>query len=230
MNMHTKLTTMLITILITLLITAGCEQRPEDAGAEETQTPTQRQVEPEDQQQKDWQQQQDDMQKQQRDQQQQSDNPNSADAEYAEQLWTKIKDYENWTVPENFKGWQDGVSPHGKILKYYINDAAAEDLTQDGAIIVKENYSEKSEDALMAITIMEKRQGYDPETGDWFYVKYDPAGKVMTNPAGKKLAGLIGKGKSQGCIPCHAAAKGNDYLFMNDEKARTDRNDPNTTN
>ncbi len=138
------------------------------------------------------------------------------DVQYATDLWEQIKDYNNWTQPEGFKGWQEGKSPHGSVLQYYINDTAVEDLTADGAVIVKENYSKESKDAIMSVTVMEKREGYDPETKDWFYVKYSPKGEVMKNPAGKDLAGLIGKGGTKGCVPCHSAADGNDYLFMND--------------
>lgn len=140
----------------------------------------------------------------------------SEDAAYAEQLWGEIKDYENWPVPEGFEGWQDGISPHGKYLRYYINDIAKEDVNKDGAVIVKENYMEKSEDALAAVTIMQKRKGYDPENKDWFYVKYSPDGEVMTDEQGREIAGAVGKGMEEGCVPCHKTAGGGDYLFMTD--------------
>jgi len=138
------------------------------------------------------------------------------DVEHAQQLWSQIKNYESWTVPEGFDGWQDGTSPHGSVLRYYVNNAAEQDLMSNGAVIVKENYSEQSEDALQSVTVMEKRQGYDPETKNWFYVKYSPDGKVMENPQGAKLAGLVGKGAEAGCVPCHKTAGGDDYVFMND--------------
>ena len=138
------------------------------------------------------------------------------DVKHARQLWDQIKDYKEWKIPDQFPGWAEGVSPHGEILRYYINQKANEDLTQDGAVIVKENYSEKSPDALMSVTVMQKREGYDPETNNWFYVKYSPDGKVMDDEDGKPVAGLVGKGKESGCIPCHKTAGGNDYLFMND--------------
>lgn len=140
----------------------------------------------------------------------------NADVAHAQELWQAIKDYKTWTEPEGFQGWQEGRSPHGAILRYYVNDVARQDLEADGAVIVKENYSEESEDALESLTIMEKREGYDPETRNWFYVKYSPDGSVMENPQGMKLAGLVGKGKDAGCIACHAMAGGDDYLFMND--------------
>lgn len=139
------------------------------------------------------------------------------DLEHAKELWDQIKNYSSWNQPEGFEGWDDGVSPHGSVLRYYVNDTAEEDLTQDGAVIVKENYSERSEDALMSVTVMEKTEGYDPETENWFYVKYSPEGEVMKDEQGKPLAGLVGKGKDKGCVPCHSTAGGGDYLFMNDE-------------
>lgn len=140
----------------------------------------------------------------------------SADVRHARSLWDRIENYADWPQPEGFAGWQEGTSPHGSVLRYYVNDAAQENLTQDGAVIVKENYSEESEDELLSVTIMEKRAGYDPETENWFYVKYAPDGSIMDNPQGQDLAGLVGKGASAGCIPCHATAGGGDYLFMND--------------
>jgi hypothetical protein len=136
--------------------------------------------------------------------------------QHANELWTQIEDYESWPVPDDFAGWQEGTSPHGKVLKYFVNDKADANPSADGAVIVKENYSAQAEDALMSVTVMEKIKGYDPETKNWFYVKYAPDGTVMKNPDGKPLAGLVGKGGEKGCLPCHASAKGDDYLFMND--------------
>ncbi len=143
-------------------------------------------------------------------------NAGNQDLQHAQQLWTQIENYTAWTAPEGFEGFQDGKSPHGSVLRYYINDIAQADLTQDGAVIVKENYSEQSDEALMSVTVMQKRAGYDPETENWFYVKYAPDGTVMTNEQGAALAGRVGKGKAKGCVPCHASAGGDDYLFMND--------------
>jgi hypothetical protein len=138
------------------------------------------------------------------------------DVQHARGLWTQIEGYAEWTQPEDFQGWQEGQSPHGAILKYYVNGTAEQSLTDDGAVIVKENYSEQSAGALKSVTVMQKRAGYDPETENWFYVKYSPEGEVMENPKGMKLAGLVGKDGTEGCVPCHETAGGGDYLFMND--------------
>ncbi|MFW6062074.1 MAG: hypothetical protein ACOC93_04625, partial [Planctomycetota bacterium] len=57
--------------------------------------------------------------------------PANPDVQHAQQLWTQIEDYETWPVPQDFEGWQEGTSPHGSTLRYYINDAAQQQLTQD---------------------------------------------------------------------------------------------------
>jgi len=144
---------------------------------------------------------------------------NETDVSHARSMWNdELAGYENWDPYPGFSGWQPGRSPHGKVLRYYINDTAAKnpDNPGDGAIIVKENYTSESEDALVAVTVMKKIKGYDPDNADWFWVKYDSNGNVMTNPKDMKLAGRVAKGMPQGCISCHANARGGDYLFVND--------------
>lgn len=98
-----------------------------------------------------------------------------------------------------------GTSPHGPYLTTYVNQPALESLEkgsgtlQDGSIIVKENYTEERK--LASITVMYKRDGYDPGHGNWFYLKYPPQGEIEA------------EGMVEGCISCHAKAAGNDWLF-----------------
>lgn len=142
----------------------------------------------------------------------------SKDLERAESLWRTMRNYRSWASYPGLEGWQDGKSPHGKHLKYYINTTAARNPAApgNGAIIVKENYMARDPKSMGAITVMQKIRGYDPEDSDWFWVKYDPKGGVMTNPKGMKLAGRVAKGMPQGCIACHSNAGGGDFLFIND--------------
>ncbi|MFQ5413552.1 MAG: cytochrome P460 family protein [Phycisphaerae bacterium] len=140
------------------------------------------------------------------------------DVKYARSLWdTKMRGYTSWAAYPGLGGWQDGRSPHGKVLRYFINSVAAKRPARpgNGAIIVKENYGERN-GPLMAVTVMEKRRGYDPEDADWFWVKYGPSGDILTNPKGMKLAGRVAKGMPKGCIACHRNAAGGDFLFVND--------------
>ena len=140
------------------------------------------------------------------------------DVSRAGALWSSMKGYRSWKSYPGLEGWQDGMSPHGKVLKYYVNDAvtAHPGHPHDGAIIIKENYGARDDGSLGAITVMKKIQGYDPENADWFWVKFDPKGNVMKNPKNMFLAGRVAKGMSKGCISCHSNADGDDFLFIND--------------
>lgn len=119
----------------------------------------------------------------------------------AEAFWTYITEenpYEQWEFFPGYDGMYPGKSPHGAFLKLYANEIAIEAAKAgkpmpDGAILVKENYGENQKD-LMAITPMYKKQGYNPEAGDWFWAKYGPDGSVETS------------GKVDSCIQCHKAA------------------------
>jgi len=94
-------------------------------------------------------------------------------------------------------------------------------------VVVKRNYRgegitpsdvEKNRAKYIAsVTVMAKRPGYDPADKDWFWVKYKPNGEVMANPKGMKLAGKVAKGMPIGCISCHSAAPGGDFLFIQDK-------------
>ncbi|HHH38841.1 MAG TPA: hypothetical protein ENK50_04600 [Sedimenticola sp.] len=117
-----------------------------------------------------------------------------------------------------------GVHPHGAIL-----DTLDARVTVDGkenVVIIKRNYGGPgvSKQAvandpgkfLKAVTVMFKRPGYDPEDRDWFWVKFDPQGGVLKNPKGMSLAGRVAKGAPKGCIACHQAAPGGDFVFNHD--------------
>ncbi len=140
------------------------------------------------------------------------------DVKRAESLWKSSMDgYTSWDPYPGLAGWQPGKSPHGKVLKYYINSVAARNPEKPGrgSILVKENYGMEA-GPLMAVTVMQKVRGYDPENGDWFWAKFAPNGDIMTNEKGMKLAGRVAKGMAKGCIACHGNAGGGDFLFAND--------------
>ncbi len=106
-----------------------------------------------------------------------------------------------------------GKSPHGAFVTIYYDAVNVGGKTYH--TIIKENFA--PEKKLAAVTIMVQREaGYDADNNDWFYVKYDPDGTVGKNDMGVALAGKVAKGMDQGCIACHKAAGGNDYIFIND--------------
>jgi len=99
-----------------------------------------------------------------------------------------------------------GKSPHGEWIRVLANPIAlkalreGKDVLPDGAIIMKENYN--GEKQLVALTPMYKVTGFNPEGGDWFWVKYTPDGTVL------------GEGKMKGCIDCHTKVKTKkDWIF-----------------
>lgn len=115
-----------------------------------------------------------------------------------------------------------GQAPHGAILETITSEVTVGG--HKGKVIVKRNYGGKdlTMDAvktnrakhLKAVTVMFKREaGYDKDNNNWFWVKYKPDGSLHTNPKGMMLAGRVMKGKDKGCIACHAAVKGQDYVF-----------------
>ncbi len=147
----------------------------------------------------------------------------SDDVEFANKLWTAMDGYQDWPMRS---GVYPGASPHGKFLKLYYNMVHVKGKPYH--IVVKDNFggedatqekvAESPGDYLAAVTIMLQREdGYDPDNNNWFWVKYGPDGKILTNPKGVALAGRVAKGTGQACISCHANAKGDDYLFTNDQ-------------
>lgn len=121
-----------------------------------------------------------------------------------------------------------GVQPHGLVLENLVSEAVLGD--HKGMLVVKRNYGPKGIDeatvannrwaALKAITIMFSREaGYDPDNQNWFYAKYLPNGSLDKNPKGVSLAGCVAKGAGPngadgGCIACHRAAPGDDFLYV----------------
>lgn len=104
-----------------------------------------------------------------------------------------------------------GESPHGDLLKMYLNRTAASDPDglPNGSILVKENYAADRR-TLLAVTVMYRVENFDPVHGDWYWMKYNANGSIAKQD-GRKLAGKVAS-----CIECHSKAKGEDFVFTND--------------
>ncbi len=122
-------------------------------------------------------------------------------------LWDYLKkeNYaKNWKMWPGKEAFYPGQEPHGALLTTYVNKTAymaiegKKGQLPDGAIIVKENYT--ADKKLAALTVMYKVKGYNPQAGDWFWVKYLPDGKIAV------------EGKVDACIQCHGMQKTNDYI------------------
>lgn len=148
--------------------------------------------------------------------------PNSVD--YSKSLWKSISSTRLVGSSAMADKPYKGTHPHGAVLETLTSKATVGGHT--GTVVVKRNYggpgvsiSNVSGDRakyLKAVTVMFKREkGYDSDNQDWFWAKYKPDGSLHTNPKGMMLAGRVAKGKPVGCISCHKAAPGGDYLFIN---------------
>jgi hypothetical protein len=129
----------------------------------------------------------------------------SADAGKLWTFMTETHPYQGWGYWPGYAGIYPGKSPHGKYLKLFANPIALKAAREgkpmpDGAILVKENYGEDQK-TLMAVTPMYKVKGYNPDGGDWFWVKYGPNGEIQV------------AGKPKGCVSCHGAVKDKDWIF-----------------
>jgi hypothetical protein len=149
--------------------------------------------------------------------------PNSVS--YAETLWTELETVR--LVGDNpiYSHFYEGIEPHGFVLEVFDTDLTIGDHT--GRVVVKRNYGpagvapeDVSNDPaghLAAVTVMYRREaGYDEDNKNWFWAKYLPNGDLDKNPKDMQLAGRVAKGADVGCIACHSAAPGEDYLFITD--------------
>ena len=113
--------------------------------------------------------------------------------------------YSHWNHLPGTTELSPSKAPHGALVSTYVNNIALGSMKDekglaDGSIIVMENYT--SDKNLEGCTVMYKIKGYNPEAGDWFWVKY-------TAPSGY----VVESGKVESCISCHSDMKSSDFLF-----------------
>ena len=137
----------------------------------------------------------------------------------AVQAYLEAQEYAaTWAMWPGTEAYYPGTEPHGVLLTTYLNPDAAEGVgalmasrgtetdfrpsdTQlpYGSIVVKENYAPDS--TLAAVTVMYKVAGFDPEHGDWWWMKRLADGTVEA------------AGRVESCIDCHSENAGLDYLM-----------------
>ncbi len=144
--------------------------------------------------------------------------------EYSQALWAAMSSANLVGSGSKNSAPYKGVHPHGAVL----TNASSEVIVGGhlGKLIVKKNFggegvstdSVASDPAkyLKAVTVMFQREaGYDADNQNWFWAKYTADGGLHKNDKGMQLAGRVAKGKPVGCISCHTAAPGGDYIFTN---------------
>ena len=131
------------------------------------------------------------------------------DAEKLNEYIVRFNPYRAWEMWPGKERLYKGAEPHGAMVTTFVNPAAyfsAKDkkgIAYD-SIIVQENYS--ADKKFVALTVMYRVKGYNPEGGDWFWAKYAADGKVMAS------------GKVKECIDCHGKKRDNDYIMTSPVK------------
>jgi hypothetical protein len=113
--------------------------------------------------------------------------------------------YTDWELWPGTTELHKGSQPHGAFLTTFVNDIALHSLEEGskeftpGSIIVKENFSGSKK--LVHVAVMYKAAGYNPDGGDWYWLKYAPDGSVDA------------EGKVSSCIGCHRLKQDQDWVF-----------------
>jgi DNA polymerase III alpha subunit (gram-positive type) len=145
-----------------------------------------------------------------------------SDVGFAGKIWAAMLD-QNLAGADMLRAAPyEGTEPHGMMLELFTTSASIDG--REGDLIVKRNFGpvgvttdqvlENPDQHLAMISVMFRREaGYDEETKNWFWVNFMPDGTVAKNPNGMSLAGKIAKGMDVGCIACHVAADGDDFVY-----------------
>jgi hypothetical protein len=142
-----------------------------------------------------------------------------APEEIAADLWKlmKTENYrDRWNMWPGKVALHQGTPPHGALLTTYINSIGYESVFKKekelpaGTIIAMENYVEDK--TLEAITVMYNLVPFDPENGNWFWVKFAPDGKPIKMERDGETITLAGKVTE--CIECHSASSSGTQYIM----------------
>jgi hypothetical protein len=119
-------------------------------------------------------------------------------------------------------GGPDGISIDSTIRAVYGNVDQVGSSIDKGTLITKRTYKKNPDGTkgqlFVTFAMFKRESGYDSENADWEYVKM-PADESIDydeHPNGLLSHESVERGKLDGCISCHGAASGNDYLFVND--------------
>jgi len=144
-----------------------------------------------------------------------------APEEIASGLWRLMKSEnfsDRWQMWPGTDTLYKGSDPHGALLTTYINSTGYEAVFKrekelpPGTIIAMENYMEDK--TLEAIDVMYNLVPFDPEHGNWFWVKFAPDGKLFKVERDGETLTLAGKITE--CIECHSASSsGTQYIMTN---------------
>jgi hypothetical protein len=112
----------------------------------------------------------------------------------------------------DFGDYLVGAEPHSATVRIFVNDVALEAIGAEefggvlpyGSIIVKENLTGTVDEPgdVAALTVMYKLGGFNPEGGDWFWLKTPGDGSAID-----------AEGAIEGCISCHVQEGNADFML-----------------
>ncbi len=114
--------------------------------------------------------------------------------------------------------------PVGRLIE--VLGAAIEVLGVPRRAFVKRLYADVDEAQIDAdrgrhlihsVVMVQAERGYNPQGDDWFFVRYGPAGAILPGPDGRLDAGRLHMDSDIGCMACHRAAPGGDFVFTTDD-------------
>jgi hypothetical protein len=140
------------------------------------------------------------------------------DVDFAKELWKSVEGHPRWRLASDVAR---GRGPHGGFQRTFSTWVPVRG--EPRPVLVVDAYGgegatpERIESGgaawLSSVAIMVQREsGYDPGRQDWFYAAYRPDGEILEGDGGERLAGRV-----PACMACHSGAKGDDFLFSNDE-------------
>mgnify|MGYP001490105525 CR=1 FL=1 len=137
-------------------------------------------------------------------------NDGDANIGLAQMYIEKFSDFEAWSQDPLWEGIQPSQSAHGTAVQIWLNDLAilaleSGEVYPDGAAIMKEGYVDEEGMQRKALTLMVKREGFAPDTGDWFWASYSDTDEVQM------------AGTPEMCVSCHAASSSDYVLFVEEE-------------
>jgi hypothetical protein len=114
----------------------------------------------------------------------------------AAEVWDEIDGYSSWGQLTDHEGVTEATSVHTDYIQIWLNptalaNAEAGEPLADGAIVIKETYSDDAGASLQDISVLKKIDGYYADGNDLFWAQYDADGAIKTS------------GTPDGCVNCH---------------------------
>ncbi len=127
------------------------------------------------------------------------------DSAEVEELRGLIEGYDSW--PQPVAGIAASSAGHGAFVENWLNDTANATVAAqaggdmpDGAILIKQGYSDEAGTDKANLTVMWKTGG------DWFWVAFKPDGSVATEGFTADMGAP--------CVSCHEADEGQQDLVV----------------